>query len=77
MSLTNHDGKSLDCGHYISDIFDTNTGIWWHRDDGNITQIRDLPKGVYIRDSHKKRKRKKLFQAQYMSYFLFISEQSI
>ena len=56
MSLINHGGDSLDCENYVSDVFDSNTGIWWHCDDDNITQIGDLPKGVYIREIHKKKK---------------------
>ena len=54
VSLINHDGDSLDCGHYVSDVFDANTGIWWHCYDDNITQISDLPEGVYIRESQNK-----------------------
>ena len=54
VSLINHDGNSLYCGHYVSDVFDSSTGIWWHYDDEKITQISDLPKGVYIRESHQK-----------------------
>ena len=56
VSRINHDGDSLDFGHYVSNIFDANTGIWWHCDDDNITQISDLPKGVYIRESEQKKK---------------------
>ena len=37
VSLVNHDGNSLDCGHYVSDVFDSSTGILWHCDDYNIT----------------------------------------
>ena len=48
VSLINHNGDSLNCGHYISDLFYANTGIWWHCDDDNITQISDLPKGVIL-----------------------------
>ena len=44
VSLINHDGDSLDCGHYVSDVFDSSTGIWWHCDDENITEVSDLPK---------------------------------
>ena len=51
--MINHDGDSLDCGHYVSDIFDSSTGIWWHCDDDNITQISDLPKWVYYQETHK------------------------
>ena len=58
MSLINHDGDSLDCGHCVSDAFDANIGIWWHCDDDNITQMSYLPKGVNIRKSHKKNKKK-------------------
>ena len=54
VSLINHDGNSLDCGHYVSDVFDANRGIWWHCDDENITQISDLPKRVYTKEIHKK-----------------------
>ena len=57
VSLINHDGDSLDCGYYVSDVVGTNTGIWWHCDDDNITQISDLPKWGYIRDIHKKTKK--------------------
>ena len=53
-----HGGDSLYCGQYVSDVFDTNTGIWWHCDYDNITQISDLPEGVYIRGSHKKDNKK-------------------
>ena len=52
VSLINHYGYSLDCGHYVSDVFDSSTGIWWHCDDENITEISDLPKGVYYRVTH-------------------------
>ena len=57
VSLINHDINLLDCGNYISDAFDANTGIWWHFDDANITQISDLLKGVYIRESHRKKEK--------------------
>ena len=30
VSLIVYDGDSLDCRNYFSDVFDTNTGIWWH-----------------------------------------------
>ena len=53
VSLINHDGESLDCGHYFSDVFDSRTEIWWHWDDDNITQVSDLPKGVFNRETHK------------------------
>ena len=53
MSLINHDGVSLDCGHDVSDVFDSSIGIWWHYDDNNITQISDLPNGVYYRETQK------------------------
>ena len=59
VSLINHDGDSLDCGHYVSDVFDSSIGIWWHCDDDNITEISDLPKGVYYRETHKLTKNKK------------------
>ena len=53
VSLINYDGDSLDCGHYVSDVFDSSTGIWWHYDDENITEVSDLPKGVYYIETHK------------------------
>ena len=53
VSLIMRDGDSLDCGHYFSNCFDVNTGIWWHCDDANITEISGFPKRVYTRDSHK------------------------
>ena len=54
VSLINYDGDSLDCGNYVSDVSDANAGIWWHCDDGNISQISDLPEGLCFRESHKK-----------------------
>ena len=56
--LINPDGDSLDCGNYASDVFDSSTGIWWHYDDDNITEISDLPKGVYYRETQKPTKKK-------------------
>ena len=55
VSLINHDGNQLNCGQYVSYVFDCSTGILCHCDDDNITQISDLPKGVYMRESHKKK----------------------
>ena len=57
VSLITHDGNSLDCGHYVSDVFDSSTGIWWHCDDDNIAEISDLQKGVSYRDNHKPTKK--------------------
>ena len=57
VSLVNHYGDSLDCGHYISDVFDSSTGIWWHYDDDNITELSDLPDGVYYIETHKPTKK--------------------
>ena len=53
VSLVNHDSDLLDCGNYVSDVFDSSTGIWWHCDDDNITELRDLPDWVYYRETHK------------------------
>ena len=58
VSLVNHDGDPLDCGHYVSNFLDSSTGIWWHFDDENITQISDLPQGVYYRETNKHMKNK-------------------
>ena len=60
VSLVNHYGNSLDCGHYISDFFYSSTEIWWHCDDDNITELSDLPEGVYYRETHKPTKKKRL-----------------
>ena len=57
VSLVNHDGDSLDCGHYVSDVFDASTGIWWHCDDENITELSNLTDGVYYRETHKPTKK--------------------
>ena len=43
VSLIIHYGESLHFGHYVSEFFDTNTGIWWKCDDDGITKIGDLP----------------------------------
>ena len=59
VSLINHHVDSLVFGYYVSDVFDSSTGIWWHCDDDNITQIIDVPKGVYDRETHKNMKKKK------------------
>ena len=60
MSMVTNDGDSLDYGHYVGDIFDYNTGIWWHCDDTNITEIIDLTEEVYTGESNKLTKKKKL-----------------
>ena len=59
VSLINHDGDSLDCVHYVSDVFDSSTGIWWHCDNDNITEISDIPKNIYYRETHKPTKNRK------------------
>ena len=67
-----HYGDYLDYGNDFSDVFDTNTGIWWHCIDDNITQISDLPEGVYIRESHKKNRKKSDFRLKiYISFGLY------
>ena len=53
VSIVNHDGDSLNCGHYVSDVFDSSTGIWWHCDDDNISELSDIPEGVYYKKSDK------------------------
>ena len=53
LSLIIHDSDSLECGHYTSDVFDGNIGIWWHCDNDDITEIIDLPENTYTRYSHK------------------------
>ena len=54
-----HSGNSLDSGNYFSDVFDVNTGIWFHCDDNKITQISYLKEGVYNRESPKQKYTKK------------------
>ena len=49
--MVNHDGDSLDCGNYVSDVFDSSTGIWWQCDDDNISEHSDIPDGVYYKKS--------------------------
>ena len=61
MSLIIHDGDSLYCRHYVSDVFDFNTGIWWRCDDANITEIGDFPERVYTRESHKTTTKKETY----------------
>ena len=56
VSLISHDGDSLDCGQYVSDVFDFNTGIFWHCDDANITGISDVLEGVYPREIQNQKK---------------------
>ena len=51
-----HDGELLDCGNYARYFFDANTGIWWHCEDDEITEINDLVEGVYIVENYKKHK---------------------
>ena len=60
VSIVNHDGDSLDCGHYVSDVFDSITVIWWHCDDENLSEHSDLPDGVYYKKSDKPPFKKKL-----------------
>ena len=43
-----HVGDYLDCGNYVSDVFDASIGILWHYDDANITEISDLTEGVIL-----------------------------
>ena len=53
VSLILYDITLLDIGHWFSDVFDDNTGTWWHCDDDKITQISGFTQIVYTRESHK------------------------
>ena len=77
VSLINHDGDSLDCGQYVSDVFDNSTGIWWHCDDENITELSYLPEGVYYRETHKPTEKSVQLWFPQRYCRLFISEQAI
>ena len=57
VSLINHDGDSLECGNYVSDVFDSSTGIWWYCNNDNIIELSDLPKRVYYRENLKPTKK--------------------
>ena len=50
----------MDCEHYVSDVFDSSTGIWWRCDDDNNIELSDLPEGVYYRETHKPTKKNRL-----------------
>ena len=53
-----HDGKSLYCGNYVSDVFDAEIGLWWHCEDYNIIEISHFTEVIYTRDSHTKNDKK-------------------
>ena len=65
VSLISHDGDSLNCGNYVSDVFDSSTGTLWHCDDENITVISDLPKGVYYRETQETHEKEKEINAKF------------
>ena len=44
-----HDENSLHYGHNFTYLFDVNTGIWWHCDDVEISQISGFIDIVYTR----------------------------
>ena len=48
VSLIRNGGDSLDGGNCVSDVFGANTGIWWHCDDANITEISAFRKGFIL-----------------------------
>ena len=47
VSIKLHICNDLDKGHYVCDILDYNTGIWWNYDDETITQYPGYPSNVY------------------------------
>ena len=49
-----HDEEWLDCGHYGSDVSDSNTRMWFHCDDHKITEISDFTEDVYTIKRHKR-----------------------
>ena len=67
-----HDGDSLECVNYFSDVFYANTGIWWHCDDNEITEISAFPVGVYTRESHKNNITNKNVISGYNKILLFV-----
>ena len=68
-----HDGKSLDCEHYVSDVFDTNTGMLWHYDNDNITQISYLPEGVILERFTKKTRKESGVRIKKMVVYILTS----
>ena len=72
VSLINHDGNQLNCGQYVSDVFDCSTGILCHCDDDNITQMSDLPKVIYYRETHKHTKKKNIMMAGSTDVFFVV-----
>ena len=38
----------------------SSTGIWWHCDDDNISELSDIPEGVYYKKSDKPQSKKKI-----------------
>ena len=67
-----YDSEYLYYGHYVSDVFDANTGIWWHCDDANIIEISYFPEGVYNRESRKLKKRKLLSGSKDILFVVYI-----
>ena len=52
MSLLLHDSDSLDCVHYISNVFDTNTGICWHCD---VIYQKDFILEIFTKNNNNKK----------------------
>ena len=55
--------------HWIVDIisvffFDPITGIWWHCDNDETTEISNFLEGIYTKDSHKNNINKKIISVQ-------------
>ena len=68
-----HDGDSLGCGHYFSDLFNASKIIWWNCNDDEITEISYLSEGVYTKEIKKKIINKKLMYGSEKYCWLFIS----
>ena len=58
VSINIHIGKDRDSGHYVYDLLDYNTGIWWIFDDDMITNYSGYLENIYDDFSHENEQNK-------------------
>jgi len=46
-AVQNHSGKSADSGHYVAEVMDWTTGVWFECNDESVKMLDNGPSGVY------------------------------
>lgn len=74
-AVQNHRGTSAHGGHYIADVLDWTTGVWYEFNDKEVSVLEEGPQSSFEPNSNAKGKGKKEVSGSANAYNLFYVEQ--